>query len=193
MRARSLLFFFSYLATRLSATRDLRHSPFHSQPQDIASYRRSDTTPCSSLRTKISHHWPPERTTLVKRLTPRHTNNVTRTTTSNTHLTTSSPRLHIFPVFINTMCLPNPFSKSFHRQQRTPRDEKHANRANERQTNGLLAIALKSKQNDSVNSFTARDPAVFYQRREDHEQWARHEGGGKRLVRESLFEKLKIP
>lgn len=169
--------------------------PFHSQLQVIASHHLPSQTSPPALR------FAPRSPTTGRRNEqplssahhPRHTNNVTRTTTSNTHHLSKST-FDLLPIYhlLLTMCLPNPFSKSFHRRHQTPRDEKHAHRDIERQTNGLLAIALKSKQNDSVNSFTARDPAVFYQRREDHEDWARHEGGGKRLVRGSLFERLRV-
>ncbi|KAF2167064.1 hypothetical protein M409DRAFT_22499 [Zasmidium cellare ATCC 36951] len=79
---------------------------------------------------------------------------------------------------------PNSSSSSTTTRRKDRKDRKAAKlaqRDHERTTEGLLRIALK--RHDSVNSFTARDPSVYYRRREDHEGWVRHEAGGKRLGR----------
>ena len=56
------------------------------------------------------------------------------------------------------------------------RKEKLAERDHERQTEGLLRIALRPR-NDSVNSFTPADPGIFYRRdREGQDHWVREEG-----------------
>ncbi|GAB1739175.1 hypothetical protein NU219Hw_g3926t1 [Hortaea werneckii] len=56
------------------------------------------------------------------------------------------------------------------------RKEKLAERDHERQTEGLLRIALRPR-NDSVNSFTPADPGIFYRRdREGQDHWVRQEG-----------------
>lgn len=55
------------------------------------------------------------------------------------------------------------------------RREKLAQRDHERRTEGLLRLALR--ESNSVNSFTAADPGIFYRRDnagQDH--WARREG-----------------
>ncbi|KAK4620042.1 hypothetical protein CLAFUW4_11193 [Fulvia fulva] len=78
----------------------------------------------------------------------------------------------IMPSFLHKL-----FTKR--RQKRTEhKSAKLASRDKERQTDGLLRIAMK--RHNSVNSFTAADPSVHYRRREDHEQWAKHEAGGNR-------------
>ncbi|KAI7271112.1 hypothetical protein KC345_g7273 [Hortaea werneckii] len=56
------------------------------------------------------------------------------------------------------------------------REEKLAQRDRERQTEGLLRIALRPRH-DSVNSFTPADPGIFYRRdREGEDHWVRGEG-----------------
>ncbi|KAI7371026.1 hypothetical protein KC354_g839 [Hortaea werneckii] len=56
------------------------------------------------------------------------------------------------------------------------RKEKLAQRDHERQTEGLLRIALRPRH-DSVNSFTPADPGIFYHRdREGQDHWVRQEG-----------------
>ncbi|KAI6876278.1 hypothetical protein D0864_10915 [Hortaea werneckii] len=56
------------------------------------------------------------------------------------------------------------------------RKAKLARRDHERQTEGLLRIALRPR-NDSVNSFTPADPGIFYRRdREGLDHWVRGEG-----------------
>lgn len=56
---------------------------------------------------------------------------------------------------------------------------KLAQRDQERQTDGLLRIAMK--RHNSINSFTAADPSVHYRRREDHEKFVQHEAGGHKV------------
>ncbi|KXT00183.1 hypothetical protein AC578_7036 [Pseudocercospora eumusae] len=58
-------------------------------------------------------------------------------------------------------------------------------RDQERQSDGLLRIALK--RHNSMNSFTIADPTTHYRRRQDHDEWVKkaNEGGGRRLGRRS--------
>lgn len=54
-------------------------------------------TPCSSLRTKISHHWPPERTTLVKRPSPPGTQTTSPAQPPQTPIISPNPPSTFFP------------------------------------------------------------------------------------------------
>ncbi|KXS94166.1 hypothetical protein AC579_4518 [Pseudocercospora musae] len=58
-------------------------------------------------------------------------------------------------------------------------------RDQERQSDGLLRIALK--RHNSMNSFTIADPTTHYRRRQDHDEWVQraNEGGGRKLGRRS--------
>ncbi|TKA31952.1 hypothetical protein B0A50_01197 [Salinomyces thailandicus] len=58
--------------------------------------------------------------------------------------------------------------RSEHRKQKLARSDQ------ERRTEGLLRIALRD--HNSVNSFTAADPGIFYRRdREGEDHWVRKE------------------
>lgn len=66
-------------------------------------------------------------------------------------------------------------SKRQRRERQIRRQEKLARRDHERRTEGLLRLALRN--NNSINSFTAADPGVFYRANREEDPWRRKEGG----------------
>ncbi|RMZ11889.1 hypothetical protein D0860_03191 [Hortaea werneckii] len=100
-------------------------------------------------------------------------------TPANSTLATPSPKTTPHTLFAR--CLGSALRWFQHRKAQAQRrsirrKEKLAQRDHERQTEGLLRIALRPR-NDSVNSFTPADPGIFYRRdREGMDHWVRGEG-----------------
>lgn len=60
-------------------------------------------------------------------------------------------------------------------QRQIRRKEKLAQRDQERRTEGLLRLALRN--NNSINSFTAADPGIYYRAEQgEGDPWRRDEG-----------------
>lgn len=68
-------------------------------------------------------------------------------------------------------------TKKQREKRQIKRKEKLAQRDTERRTEGLLSIALR--RSNSINSFTAADPGVYYRRSHEGEEldpWKRDRG-----------------
>ncbi|KAK5128345.1 hypothetical protein LTR85_003013 [Meristemomyces frigidus] len=68
-------------------------------------------------------------------------------------------------------------SKKQRQRRHVRRQEKLARRDHERRTEGLLRLALRN--NNSLNSFTAANPGMFYKANKEEDPWSREEALGR--------------